>query len=114
MDLIQWKTVENGWIIQLKTITRHFYSPLEDFQPCWLFENIQQWRRELCERGGREGGALLIAEAKTKLSRRRLGCFVKLLIRNPAERCFNLISIQFVRRVWVQVVTWSALLTTWS
>ena len=26
--------MENGWIFQLKTIKRHFYSQLEAFQPC--------------------------------------------------------------------------------
>ena len=31
---IQIKTVENGWIFQLKTIEKHFYSQLEAFQPC--------------------------------------------------------------------------------
>ena len=34
MDLIQFTIVENGWIFQSKTIRRHFYSPLEVFQPC--------------------------------------------------------------------------------
>ena len=31
LDLIQCKTVENGWIFQLKTIKGHFYSQLENF-----------------------------------------------------------------------------------
>ena len=34
LDLIQCK---NGWIFQLKTIKRHFYSQLEAFQPCFYF-----------------------------------------------------------------------------
>ena len=34
LDLIQCKTVENSWVFQLITIKKHFYSQLEDFQPC--------------------------------------------------------------------------------
>ena len=45
LDLIQCKTSENGWIIQLKTTKKHFYSQPEDFQPCSV--HLNQLRHHL-------------------------------------------------------------------